>query len=101
MSETIELGANVQDLMWGTYGKGGVEHCLGTCPLHQFRWKRLVDCETEHLQKILSNQRHVDHNPTYKMSIHAILIQRGVVPNAFSKEAEDELYRNLYRAKKH
>lgn len=33
--------------MWGTYGKGGAEHCAGTCPEHRLVWKKLVDCDTE------------------------------------------------------
>jgi hypothetical protein len=46
-------------LVWGTNGKGGFEHCHGTCPEHQLRWVRLIDCETEHLQAILANCPHV------------------------------------------
>jgi hypothetical protein len=33
--------------LWGTYGKSGKEH---------FRWKRLVDCDIDHLQAILDTQ---------------------------------------------
>lgn len=46
-----------QTAMWGSFGKGGVEHCSGTCPEHPLRWKRLMDCETEHLKAILRTQR--------------------------------------------
>lgn len=30
-----------RDLIWGTYGKGGVEHCAGRCPLHRLQWVKL------------------------------------------------------------
>ena len=51
-------------MMWGTYGKGGVEHCYGTCPEHQLRWVRLIDCSTEHLHAILRTQSHIGHDYT-------------------------------------
>ena len=39
--------------LWGTYGKGGFEHCRGTCGAHEYKEVRLIDCSTEHLQAIL------------------------------------------------
>jgi hypothetical protein len=77
-------------LEWGTYGKGGVEHCAGTCPHHRLRVKRLSDCDTAHLQMILKNQRQVYYNG-YAEAIHEILIERGVKPEKFSLQAEKEL----------
>lgn len=47
------------ELLWGTYGKGGVEHCAGTCLLHPLRWVKLADCSTDHLQAILRTQHHI------------------------------------------
>jgi hypothetical protein len=79
-----------EKLMWGTYGKGGVEHCAGTCPRHRLRVKRLADCDTEHLQMILKNQRQVYFNG-YAEAIHEILIKRGVQPEEFSLQAEAEM----------
>ena len=63
--------------LWGTYGKGGIEHCDGTCPLHQLRWKRLEDCDTEHLQAILRTQRQVHEHPALKKVIEELLFERG------------------------
>lgn len=79
-----------RELLWGTYGRGGVEHCAGTCPEHQLRWKKLTDCDTEHLQAILRTQRHIPAD--YTSAIHAILTERGVKPNAFSSFAESEFF---------
>ena len=86
-----------RDLLWGTYGEGGIEHCAGTCPLHRLRWKRLDDCDTKHLQMILLNQRHV-HGTYYEFAIRSILIGRGVKPKEFSLEAENELFDAVSRA---
>lgn len=64
-----------QAAMWGTYGKGGTEHCNGTCPEHPLRWKRLIDCDTEHLQAILGTQL---INNSYRVIINSILKDRGL-----------------------
>jgi hypothetical protein len=61
-------------MIWGTYGKGGVEHCQGTCPEHQLRWVRLMDCASDHLIKILITQYHI--TPLYRAVIGAILMDR-------------------------
>jgi hypothetical protein len=45
--------------LWGTYGKGGFEHCAGMCPEHQLHYKPLEECDSDHLQMILRNQRQV------------------------------------------
>ena len=87
--------ANQPELLWGTYGRGGVEHCAGTCPEHQLRWKKLTDCDIEHLQAILRTQRIPFR---YTEAIHAILIERGVEPDAFSLEAESEFLFAVSRA---
>ena len=79
----------MRELLWGTYGKGGVEHCVGTCPEHQLRWKKLTDCDTDHLQAILRTQR---IPPYYTEAIHAILAERGVKPDEWSYEAEHEFF---------
>jgi hypothetical protein len=98
MSNVIVL--NKYTAKWGTYGKGGFEHCAGRCPEHQLRYKSLVDCDTDHLQMILKNQRQVDRHPVYKSLIHEILIERGEVPEPFSQAAEDELFRHYMAALK-
>jgi len=81
-----------QNVRWGTYGKGGAEHCGGRCPEHQLRWKKLVDCDTDHLQMILKNQGHVNHSPYLRQIIHEILIERGATPAAFDPDAEAEFF---------
>jgi hypothetical protein len=78
-------------LKWGTFGKGGVEHCAGTCQEHPLRWKLLTDCDTEHLQTILRTQRQV-YDTDYAEAIRIILVGRGAKPNAFSRKAERELF---------
>lgn len=83
-------------MQWGTYGKGGVEHCGGQCPEHKLAWVKLVDRETEHLQAILRTQRHIYNGAgTYVEIIHSILADRGVEPEAFSYEAEQEMYNRV------
>jgi hypothetical protein len=84
--------------MWGTYGKGGVEHCAGTCPLHQLTWKKLIDCDTEHLQAILRTQYQIVDHP-YTGYIHSILEERGVRPEKFSTEAANKLWAAIMRAR--
>lgn len=85
--------------MWGTYGKGGAEHCAGTCPEHRLVWKKLVDCDTEHLQSILRTQRQiVDHY--YTDLIHAILADRGVKPVRFSLKACNMFLKKVASAKR-
>lgn len=83
MIEVEGLYAAKQLAMWGTYGKGGAEHCSGTCPEHPLRWKRLIDCDTEHLQAILRTQWQlwypgVAGTCDYPDIIKAILKDRGV-----------------------
>jgi hypothetical protein len=74
---TIQV-KNVHDAkhvaVWGTYDKGGFEHCKGTCPLHQYREVRLADCSTEHLQTLWTNDW-LDND--YKRIVEAILDDRG------------------------
>lgn len=71
---TLELAKRAAS--WGTYGKGGWEHCHGRCPLHQYREVRLVDCTTEHLQTLL-NDGWVGEDSDYATIIRAILDDRG------------------------
>jgi hypothetical protein len=77
--------------LWGTYGKGGFEHCAGRCPEHQLRWKPLEDCDTDHLQMILRNQRQVQSCPDLKRAIHELLFERGASAPEFDPVAEREL----------
>jgi hypothetical protein len=77
--------------LWGTYGKGGFEHCAGMCPEHQLHWKPLDECDSDHLQMILRNQRQVDECPPLKQIIHEILFERGEVVPAFDPAAERRL----------
>ncbi len=84
---------------WGTYGKGGVEHCAGRCPEHRLKWKKLVDCDTEHLQAILRTQRQIRYH-LYRMLIEDILKERGVKPEQFSDEAEREMYDKVIAAER-
>jgi hypothetical protein len=80
--------------MWGTYGKGGVEHCGGSCSSHPLTWKRLVDCDTEHLQAIIRTQRQlVGHE--YTNLINSILADRGERPEKFSPAAEHRMWRSF------
>lgn len=74
--KTTRLQALKEDAEWGTYGKGGWEHCRGTCPEHQLRIVRLVDCTTEHLQAIISGKFLVPYE--YFVIISSILDDRGV-----------------------
>jgi hypothetical protein len=62
--------------VWGTFGKGGVEHCEGSCPEHRLRWVRLIDCETDHLLAILANCPHV-LNTDIERIIREILLDRA------------------------
>ena len=86
--------------VWGTYGKGGVEHCAGTCPLHRFAWKKLIDCDTEHLQAILRTQHQIVGH-YYTDYIHSILKERGVKPEKFSVDAANKLFAAISRAQKY
>jgi hypothetical protein len=83
--------------MWGTFGEGGVEHCGGSCPEHQLRWKRLVDCDTGHLQAILRTQAQIIGH-RYEGYIRSILADRGVKPDEFSPDAAFELNRKFMKA---
>jgi len=64
-----------QVAMWGTYGKGGIEHCNGACDEHPLRYKRLIDCDDEHLQAILKTQ---SVQNSYAVIIGSILADRGL-----------------------
>jgi hypothetical protein len=59
---------------WGTYGKGGWEHCKGTCSKHQRREVRLRDCTTEHLQTLWTNNW---LSEDYQTIVESILDDRG------------------------
>jgi len=87
-------------LVWGTYGKGGVEHCAGRCPEHKLQWVKLIDRETEHLQAILRTQRQIRYNRMYRGVIEGILKDRGVKPEQFSYEAEQELFNKMAEAER-
>ncbi len=91
----LDFATAKREAVWGTYGKGGAEHCAGTCPEHQLRWKRLIDCDTDHLQMILQNQRHVRYS-NVRTIIESILKDRGVEPKEFSLEAEREFLVKVY-----
>jgi len=86
-----------REMLWGTYGKGGVEHCAGQCPEHGLQWVRLVDRETDHLQAILRTQGQI-HDHVCRVVIESILLDRGVVPEHYSHAAEQELYRKWREA---
>jgi hypothetical protein len=62
--------------MWGTYGKYGVRHCHGTCPIHQLCHVRLVDCNNSHLLAILATQPQI-YSTKYPDIIDSILEDRG------------------------
>lgn len=66
-----------ETMEWGTYGKGGFDHCKGTCPEHQLRWVLLKDCSTEHLQAIMSGKWRVPYD--YQLVITGILEDRGAL----------------------
>lgn len=53
-------------LLWGTYGKEGKD---------QFKWVKLIDCTTEHLQGILNNVSNI--KPFHRDIIQEILNDRG------------------------
>lgn len=90
-----------QNMRWGTFGKGGAEHCMGRCPKHQMRIKKLIDCDTDHLQMILKNQRQVHDSPyLLREIIHEILIERGVKPERFSPQAQAEFFRRCDEAER-
>lgn len=94
ISETVK-----NEMLWGTYGKGGVEHCAGRCPKHKLQWVKLVDRETSHLQAILRTQRQIINHPCLAV-IHSILADRGVKPEAFSYAAEQELFDKMRAAER-
>ena len=83
-----------QNLMWGTYGKGGVEHCAGRCPEHKLQWVKLIERESDHLQAILRTQRQIV-GTQYDRAIRSILMDRGVTPERYSYEAEQELFAKM------
>jgi uncharacterized damage-inducible protein DinB len=76
--------------MWGTYGVNSDQ------PL---RWKRLVDCDTDHLQNILRTQSHV-YDTIYLEYIHSILKDRGVKPAQYSYEAY-QTFKQVWWANEH
>lgn len=76
LDEEGYLSEDDRNAQWGTYGKGGGTHCKGTCPQHQLRWVRLVDCETPHLLAILATQYQISYTQ-YPRIIKAILKMRG------------------------
>lgn len=59
---------------WGTYGKGGWDHCKGNCPLHQYQEVRLQDCSTERLQTLWTNDW---LTADYDRIVESILDDRG------------------------
>jgi hypothetical protein len=79
------------ELLWGTYGKGGVEHCGGLCPEHQLQWVKLEDRESSHLQAILRSQRQIV-GTNYETAIHRLLTERGETPEKFSYGAEQAMF---------
>jgi len=85
------MSTNSKELIWGTYGKGGVEHCGGRCPAHPLEWVKLEDRETSHLQAILRTQRQIRFT-YYETGIHRLLAARGVKPETFSYAAEQEMF---------
>ena len=64
----LTTGSSVTDviekLLWGTYGKDCEQ---------PFKWVRLIDCESEHLNNILKN---VKVDLIRQRTIHAILEER-------------------------
>lgn len=66
--------------IWGTYGINSDQ------PL---RWKRLVDCDTDHLQNILCTQKHV-YGTVYEKYIRSILSDRGEKPASWDWAAYRE-----------
>lgn len=75
MIAVTDMGVAKREAVWGTLGKGGVEHCSGTCPDHQLTYKKLIDCDTEHLEAILANSRHI-RGSHYENIIQSILTDR-------------------------
>jgi len=80
------------DLKWGTYGKGKIEayHEKGE-PLPEIKFKKLIDCDTEHLKNILIS-KYAQPNKKYRTTIQYILSERekgnkDVIP----QEAENEV----------
>lgn len=85
--------------LWGTYGKGGAEHCAGLCPEHPLVWKLLTDCDTEHLQAILRTQAFIRYHP-YDGFIRSILKERKVRPVKFSWEAAQKFNQKCLEGKR-
>jgi hypothetical protein len=67
LMDTDDLEVIKNKLIWGTYGKDGND------PL---KYVKLIECETEHLQNILANVKHIGH--IHRMIITNILVERGV-----------------------
>ena len=86
---TFTIVADIEDAKqvarWGTYGKSGSD------PL---KWKKLIDCETEHLEAILRTQPHIKQYSGLKEIIESILEDRKnpkppeVKPKAKRKKKE-------------
>lgn len=89
-----------EDLLWGSYGKGGAEHCGGCCPEHRLRMKKLSECDTDHLQAILRTQQQVHYFRFrhYVEAIHEILKTRGVEPEKFNTDAAWDFSNRMYDA---
>lgn len=66
------------NLTWGTRGKDG------TLPLIH---KKLVDCDTDHLQAILTTQKRI--SPPHKTTITSILKDRRICPEC---QAENQVW---------
>lgn len=67
-----------ESAVWGTFGRGGYEHCRGTCKDHQLQYKKLIDCDDEHLHNLLNPQWAVPES--YRTIIRSILKDRGYEP---------------------
>lgn len=68
-----------KDMMWGTYGKGVAEaYERGEIARQDMSltWKRLDDCDTEHLLAILKREIWICQK--YTKAISNILVDRGI-----------------------
>lgn len=74
----LDLETAKEHAVWGTFGKGGLLHCNGTCPEHPLRYVRLKDCETDHLKAILATQSQIQGR-SYQRIILSILADREII----------------------
>jgi hypothetical protein len=81
----MDLETAKNNAVWGTYGKNSDQ------PL---TWKRLVDCETEHLQAILRTVPGISYS--YTQIIHGILWDRGETPESYDPKAAAEFAQRFY-----